>query len=234
MIDVHAYCRDVEAHLCRRNDGHLIRIVGPAFELVKGWADTGIPLSVVRDGIDRTVARAARRTTVRRRPLRIEFCEADVLDGFDRWRRAVGVAAVAEGASPRQAVPKRGALAAHVESAAAHLTALLTAGRGGPALQAAAEGVLTALGPIMDAAGAARGAARDALIAELAALDARLLEAAERDCPAGRLSAHAAEAARELEPFRGRLTAEQWTAAASAARARALRRDLGLPDVRFD
>ena len=42
--DVHAYCREVEAYLCRRNDGHLIRVVGPAFELVKGWAAQGIPL----------------------------------------------------------------------------------------------------------------------------------------------------------------------------------------------
>ncbi|MEZ5290525.1 MAG: hypothetical protein R2745_05545 [Vicinamibacterales bacterium] len=231
MIDVHAYCRDVEAHLCRRNDGHLIRLVGPAFELVKGWADAGIPLSVVRDGIDRTVARAARRTTVRRRPLRIEFCEGDVLDGFDRWRRAVGVAAPLSGAGP---APKRGALAGHVEAAAAHLTTLLTTGRGGPALHAAAGEILDALGPILDAAGAARGAAREALIAELAALDARLLRAAEQDCPAERLSAFADDAARELEPFRGRLTADQWATATDAARARALRRDQGLPDVRFD
>ena len=32
------YCRQVEAYLCRKNDGHLIRIVGPAFDQVRGWA----------------------------------------------------------------------------------------------------------------------------------------------------------------------------------------------------
>ena len=32
------YCRQVEAYLCRKNDGHLVRIVGPAFEQVCGWA----------------------------------------------------------------------------------------------------------------------------------------------------------------------------------------------------
>ena len=32
------YCREIEAYLCRKNDGHLVRIVGPAFEQVCGWA----------------------------------------------------------------------------------------------------------------------------------------------------------------------------------------------------
>ena len=36
------YCRQVEAYLCRKNDGHLIRIVGPAFEQVCGWATRGV------------------------------------------------------------------------------------------------------------------------------------------------------------------------------------------------
>jgi len=87
--DAHAYCREVEAYLCRRNQGHLIRVVGPAFDMVKHWAEIGVPLTVAKEGIDRTVERAERRPG-RRRPVRIEFCEADVLDGYDRWRRAVG------------------------------------------------------------------------------------------------------------------------------------------------
>ena len=36
--EVDAYCRHLEAYLCRKNDGHLIRIIGPAFEQVCGWA----------------------------------------------------------------------------------------------------------------------------------------------------------------------------------------------------
>ena len=44
--DAGAYCRAIEAHLCRKNDGHLIRISGPAFDLVRGWAEQGIPLRV--------------------------------------------------------------------------------------------------------------------------------------------------------------------------------------------
>ena len=51
------YCRQVEAYLCRKNDGHLIRIVGPAFEQVCAWASKGIPLKAVFRGIDRYVER---------------------------------------------------------------------------------------------------------------------------------------------------------------------------------
>ena len=36
-MDPGALCRAVESYLCRKNDGHLIRIVGPAFEMVCGW-----------------------------------------------------------------------------------------------------------------------------------------------------------------------------------------------------
>jgi hypothetical protein len=44
------YCREIEAYLCRKNDGHLIRIVGPSFERVRGWSAQGIPLKVACQG----------------------------------------------------------------------------------------------------------------------------------------------------------------------------------------
>jgi hypothetical protein len=93
VIEVDSYCRELEGYLCRKNDGHLIRITGPAFEQVQGWAHQGIPLKVAEAGIDRYFERYYRKGP-RRRPVRIEFCEADVLDAFDDWRRAVGVARV--------------------------------------------------------------------------------------------------------------------------------------------
>ncbi len=87
-MDFSNYCREVETYLCRKNEGHLIRLVGPGFNLVQGWADAGIPLKVVYRGIDERVSRVS--SIGRRRPLRIEFCEPDVLAQFDDWRRAVG------------------------------------------------------------------------------------------------------------------------------------------------
>src|SRR5687768_12302909 len=86
------YCRQVEAYLCKKNGGHLVRIVGPAFQRVCEWAEQGVPLKIAFRGIDRCCERAAAKGG-RRRPMRIEFCEADVLEGFDDWRRAIGVSA---------------------------------------------------------------------------------------------------------------------------------------------
>src|SRR5215204_3628595 len=91
-IDLDGYCRAIESHLCRKNDGHLIRIAGPTFDLVRGWAEQGVPLKVALTGIDRTFERYYRKGA-RRRPLQVSFCEADVLDAFDAWRRAIGLSA---------------------------------------------------------------------------------------------------------------------------------------------
>ena len=49
--------------------------------------------------------------TTRRRPIRIEFCAADILQLFDDWRRAVGVAPP-EAAS---AATRKPSLASHIE-----------------------------------------------------------------------------------------------------------------------
>src|SRR4029453_2173819 len=86
------YCREIETYLCKKNDGHLIRVVGPSFELVSGWAERGVPLKGALRGTDRSFERYSR-PGPRRRPVKIDFCEADVLDVFDEWRRAVGLAA---------------------------------------------------------------------------------------------------------------------------------------------
>src|SRR5215210_8198432 len=93
QMDPVEYCREIETYLCRKNEGHLIRIVGPAFEQVCGWATMGVPLKVAFRGIDQYCERYYAKGP-RRRPVRIEFCEADVLELFDSWRRAVGVSAV--------------------------------------------------------------------------------------------------------------------------------------------
>ena len=52
-----------------------------------------MPLKVAFSGIDRYFERYYRKGP-RRRPVRIDFCEADVLDVFDEWRRALGLTAV--------------------------------------------------------------------------------------------------------------------------------------------
>src|SRR5436190_15739066 len=124
--DLGEYCRAVESHLCRRNEGHLVRVVGPSFDCVAAWAAKGVPLRVAYRGIDRCVDRFAAKGP-RRRPVRVEFCDADVLDVFDEWRRAVGVPLAASNAESDEAGARRHAsLAAHLERVVARLTALRT------------------------------------------------------------------------------------------------------------
>ena len=79
----------------------------------------------------------------RRRPARIEFCEADVLDAFDAWRRAVGIHRAESEAMPEaedggagagadedgQAAPRprsRESLATHLDRVIVRLTSLRT------------------------------------------------------------------------------------------------------------
>src|SRR5712691_3669494 len=107
--DITDYCRDVETYLCRKNDGHLIRVVGPSFEIVSGWAAEGVPLKVAFAGIDRCFERYYRKGP-RRRPVKIDFCEADVLDAFDEWRRAIGLPAATAGPSDGSAAESRPAV----------------------------------------------------------------------------------------------------------------------------
>src|SRR4029077_14769097 len=109
------FCREIESYLCQKNEGHLVRVTGPSFDLVSGWAAQGIPLKVAFQGIDRYFERYYRKGP-RRRPIRIDFCDADVLDVFDEWRRAVGLSATEPEASPG------GSLPAHLQRVVLRLT----------------------------------------------------------------------------------------------------------------
>ena len=105
MVDPAEYCRQVEAYLCRKNEGHLVRIAGPVFEQVSGWASQGVPLAVVFRGIDRYCERYYAKGP-RRRPVRVEFCEADILELFDDWRRWIASSSTPRAAKPaKHAVP---------------------------------------------------------------------------------------------------------------------------------
>ncbi len=228
------YCREIEAYLCRKNEGHLIRIVGPAFEQVCGWADRGVPLRVAFKGIDRYVERYYAKGP-RRRPVRVEFCEADVLDAFDEWRRALGVAA----APPRGGEGegdghdrRRESLPAHLERTISRLTSL----RAGE--DRALDGVLEAIVRELDGARAAakglRGEARRAFVERLRALDLVLLDAARDRCDAAELSRFEREADEELASFRDRMAADAFVRSKDACVDRLIRERHRLPVVSFD
>ena len=237
MTDVDSYCRDLEAYLCRKNDGHLIRITGPAFEKVQGWAHQGIPLKVAEAGIDRYFERYYRKGP-RRRPVQIMFCEPDVLDAFDDWRRAVGITRVASdaagGPDVEEPLPEsrpRKSLLSQIESAMARFTVLRGSDKAGPALGAALDAAVRALDAIRPDAARARGEARDALLERLGVIDDELLNAATASLEAATRSRFEKEADAELAPFRARMSDEAFQKSRRAALQRLVRQHYGLPSL---
>ena len=234
-LDVDEYCRAVEAHLCRKNDGHLVRVSGPAFDLVRGWAEQGIPLGVTRAGIDRTFERYYAKGP-RRRPVHVSFCEDDVLDAFDAWRRALGVplAGAAEDGAPAHAERHGESLPAHIERVVHRLTALRAPAAGDRAWDDALESAVRQLDVLRGEAKQARGTARAALLQRLAEMDDELLEAARRRLTPGRVQECESEAEAELAPFRERMPRDAHASAHASAVARLVRVAAGLPTLRFD
>ena len=231
--DPETYCREVEGYLCRKNDGHLIRIVGPAFEQVCGWATKGVPIKVVHRGIDRYFERYYAKGP-RRRPVRIEFCEADVLDVFDEWKRAVGVVRSLpdEAAEEDVATRKQGTLPAHLERVVARLTTL----RAGEdrRLDGVLDGIVREVDGARGRSKGLRGEARAALLERLRALDARLMEAARDVCDEPTLQRLEADAERELAPFRQRMPSDAYAQSKRLCMDRLIREHLRLPTIAFD
>jgi hypothetical protein len=243
-VTAESYCRELESYLCRKNDGHLVRIVGPAFEQVCGWAERGVPLKIAQRGVDRYFERYYAKGP-RRRPVRIEFCEADVLDVFDEWRRAVGVPAIETGAGSSAAavaksgetgsdedVSRQGSLPAHLERVIARLTVLRASED--RRLDAMLDGIVRELDAARGTVKRLRGPAREALLARLAELDRMLTDAARAQCDAATLQRLESDAEAELLPFRARMAADAYERARMACLDRCLRDLLRLPVIAYE
>jgi hypothetical protein len=241
VADIGAYCREVEAHLTKVNGGHLVRIVGPGFSLVRGWAEAGVPLSVVFRGIEQKAER--HRAGTSRRPLRIEFCEDDVQEVFETWRRAVGVAASAEalsadgtmdgGAGPvdRGSGIARKSVSRDLDRAAERLVRL--AGRLDlpDTLRDAVSVALTAVAETREAIRTLRGPQRQERLAGLADVDQQLVDAALAALPEGDAAIMRAEAEASLDSYRSRLSTDAWTRAVRVNLTRLVRDHYQLPTL---
>jgi len=210
--------------------------VGPSFELVSRWETDGVPLKIAFQGIDRYFERYYRQGP-RRRPVRIDFCDADVRDVFDEWRRAVGVvsrpAGSGESIEASGASSRRGSLPAHLERAALRLSTA----RATSAIGADADGVIDRLAQELDAARSAnglRGEARRAAIARLAALDAELMQLARASIDAAARAVVERDADEELAAFRGNMADVAYHRAHTAAVDRLIRQKLQLPVLAYE
>lgn len=235
--DLGAYCRAVETHLTQVNGGHLIRIVGPGFELVRRWATDGVPLSVVFRGIDLKAARHQAGTA--RRPLRIEFCDDDVRDGFDNWRRAIGLSPAArrnaanapedDPAVGEPASVTRRTATKELDRAIDRLSRAVGRLDWPEALRVVVGARLEALTAIRTDLRRARGDARATLLAGAAAGDRAFAVALHGAAPPAIVADARAEAERELASYRDRLSPAAWSQAVDVTADRLLRDRLGLP-----
>ena len=169
--------------------------------------------------------------------MKIDFCEADVLDAFDEWRRAVGlrqnVDPPASDEPADQDRPRRGSLPAHLERVVMRLTAARASGRLGGEFDGLIDAAARELDLAQSLASGLRGEARHGLIARLAALDAEILRAARAALDEGAQTALMTDADGDLAAFRDRMAADAFARARDAAFDRRVRDRFGLPIVAF-
>ena len=231
------YCREVEAYLCRRNGGHLVRIVGPAFTIVRGWAEDGVPLTIVERAIDICCERREARPGAAARPLRIEFCEAEVREQFERWRRAIGpYIGVGEegntGADDTEGEARAAGLASHLSRAGERLARAAARLEHSEAFRSRLDAIIAAVDALRTESKGARGVRRAAFVERLARLDEDLMAAARDEASRTGLDTEVAAAgAKELAAWRERMPPEAWSGAIAAAAGRLLRDRLDLPDL---
>jgi hypothetical protein len=230
-IDVAEYCRNIETYLCRKNDGHLIRVVGPSFDMVSRWARDGVPLKIAFGGIDRYFERYYRKGP-RRRPVKIDFCEADVLDVFDEWRRATGVTTTtAEGESkPHGRSPS---LPEHLERVMIKLTNAQATGVLGSGIDPLIEQLSAELDRARSVAGGIRGGARRTMTERLAAADVSLLSMVRLSMSVEALEGLRGEAAAMLGPILEQMAPEARQRVRERALDQLLRERFHLPTIAF-
>ncbi len=209
---------------------------------MSAWAAQGVPLKVAFRGIDRYFERYYRKGP-RRRPVRVDFCEADVLDVFDEWRRALGIPSGSPSPtyesrdSSESPIPnpqsRHASLPAHLERVVMRLTGARATGALGGASDEVIDRVARELDAARATAGGVRGDARRALLARLSELDAELLRAARASLDDAARVAMAKDAEAELAGFRAGMPPDVYARTLDAAVDRMTRERLRLPVVSF-
>lgn len=219
-----SYYVTVESYFVERRGGPLFITPGE-WQLVWRWEQQGIPLAVVKEGIDRVFERP--RTSSR--PRRLGYCRQTVEAAFRRHREA----ALGARSRPRSRAPD-GSDEEEARGVPRHLIALaetLESLDSGSAIRAPGLGgvlhdVTSRLRGMAEAAGEA--AAVDRLEEELAALEERLLDAAEQALDEGDRRRLRAEAEASLASYRERMPEKVYLAALRSAYRRRLRSAFGL------
>jgi biotin-(acetyl-CoA carboxylase) ligase len=219
--DEDSYYAQVESHFVARRGSPLF--ISPSeWQWVMKWEGLGIPLEIVKQGIDRVFERPK----VRARPPRLSYCRQAVEAAFRRHKEA------SVGGRKEEAEDDRSGARAHILELGARLHELARESRGkseewSSTLEDVAELVGSTAGRIDEAS-------TEDLIAiesDLEALDRRLLGGAEGVVSDGAREELRREADASLGPFRDRMPDKVFRAALESAYRRRLRRRLGIPVV---
>ena len=216
MVEVASAAAQVESYLCQKNAGHLIRIAGPAFEQVCSWAGR-VPLKVAFKGIDQYCG-ATTRKGLRRRPVRIEFCEADILELFDDWRRAVGVSA--SSGVRAESAPKAG-LSSHIERVMARLA--MHSASSAAVMDPLVTQFMHELDRLLAESKHARGDKRAAIVEPVGEIDSQLLDAGVAALDPSTRASLLRDAENMGELFAARMSPDTYRAALDAAFRRLVR-----------
>ena len=215
-----SYYAAVETHFVERRGSPLF--VTPAeWHLVWRWEQEGVPLHVVKEGIDRVFERPKARL----KPRRLAYCRQAVEASFRRFREA-SVGGRKRGDADDFDV------ASHVEELSRRLTAVAEAQSG------ASEGFASTLRAAVALLDSMARDASDSSMARIAEFESRLAEIesrllAESEAAMGEVarSELRADAERMLSSYRERMPEKVYFAAVESAYHRRLRSRLQLPTL---
>ncbi len=209
------YYQEVESHFVARRGSPLF-ITSSEWDLVWRWEQLGIPVEVVKEGIDRVFDRPKTHL----KPRRLSYCRQTVEAAFRRYREA--------SLGRREAVSKR-----EEQGAGDRLAEI--ASRLGELAESEKKRELSLL--LERARDAVRSLARrgegspEELEHALSALDFKLMAEVEAVLESAEREELRRQAESSLEPYRERMPEKIHRAAVESAYRRRLRRKLGLPTL---
>jgi len=211
------YYEEVESYFVARRGSPLF-ITPSEWDLVRRWEQQGIPLAVVKEGIDRVFERP--KTLLK--PRRLGYCRQTVEAAFRRFRES-------------SLGGRAGGTAQDDSSASAHLTEVSSRLQDLAAARSETKSELSLL--LERTAAAVRSLSERAEEApgeverELTALDGKLVVESEAVLGDAVREELRREAESSLESYRGRMPEKIYRAALESGYRRRLRRKLGLPTL---
>jgi hypothetical protein len=207
------YYQEVESHFVARRGSPLF--ISPSeWDLVWRWEQLGIPLPVVKEGIDRVFERPKTRL----KPRRLSYCRQTVEAAFRRFREA------SLGARAAKSEGEDAVAVSRLEEIAARLTEIASTR---PPLAPLCESTTTALRSLRERA----ADSPDEVERELASLDQTLLAESESLLNDDERFDLRRDAESFLESYRERMPEKVYRAAVESSYRRRIRRKLGLPPL---